>query len=146
MATKNREIVAIGSYLEGAKCEIYTRKAVFKHLQKDPITATTMIKYELCRNCSVEITEEHSISDEKELNKRMELNVFRSVGDKLKADSISLWIDQRIPLRIDVREGATATHGGQFLSTKKRTVAKIKYPFENLPEKLAAPRTIKMIK
>lgn len=145
MATTKREIVHEGAILEGAKCEIYTRKEVFKGLQKDPITSANMIKYELCRNCSVEITKELELTDEDDIKLRDRLSVFRSLGDKLKADSITVFVDQKLPLKVEVREGATATHGGRYMSTKKRTVANIKYQFENLPQKLEAPATTKKI-
>lgn len=139
MGNNKREIVHSGAMLEGAKCEIYTRKEVFKGLHKDPITSVNMIKYELCRNCSVEITKEHILTDELEREKRENLGVFRSLGDKLKGDSITVFVEQKIPLTVTVVEGATATHGGRFMSTKKRTIANIKYQFDNLPERLNAP-------
>ena len=71
-----------------------------------------------------------------ELKKRDELNVHGEVGDKLKALSITLYVDEKKKLKIDVKEGQTATHGGRLISTKKRTVGEIKYPFDNIKSNL----------
>lgn len=90
-----------------------------------------MLVYELDRNCSVEVTEALELSDEeKEL--RNKLGVHGEVGDKLKADAITLYVNEKRKLRIIVKEGQTATHGGHLISTRKRTVGVIKYPFQNL--------------
>lgn len=140
------EIVKEGSLLEGAKCEIYTRKETVKGLHRDPITSVMMLKYELNRNCSVEITKEHDLKTDEDIALRRKLAVFNSLGDKLKADSISIYIEQKLPLKVTVQEGATATHGGRFMSTSKRTVAKISRQLKNLPEMLAAPAVPKLLK
>lgn len=70
---------------------------------------------------------------------------FNSLGDKLKSDSITVFINQHRPIKFTVSEGATATHGARFASTTKRTVARIKYMFHNSPAKLDAPATPKLI-
>lgn len=130
------EIVTTGSILEGLKCEVYTRKEVLKGLQKDPITSKPMIKYELSRNCSVEIVQALVLTDDDEKKKRTEKSVYGNLGDKMKGDRISLYIDQRLPVKVIVREGITHTHGGHLISTKNRTVAVLKYQFPNLPDLL----------
>lgn len=146
MGKNNRVIVESGALLEGAKCEIYTRKEVLKGLHKDPVTSATMIKYELSRNSSVEVTQEHPLTTQEDIDLRKGiLNFFNSLGDKLKADSISVYINQLRPVKFTVSEGATATHGGRFASTTKRTVARIKYVFPNTPQELNAPATPKLI-
>lgn len=139
------EIVKAGAILEGAKCEIYTRKEVLKGLRKDPITSKAMLKYELSRNCSVEITKELELATQEERDLRISLHVYGKLGDKIKADSVSLYIDQKLPVKIEVKEGATHTHGGHFFSTKKRTIGVIKYQFPNLPDLLNDMKQNKLI-
>lgn len=146
MKRNKREIVASGSTIEGGKCEIYTRKETLKHLQKDPITSKNMVKYELERNSSVEVTEVHPLLTQEDKDLRSLIsNFFNELGDKLKADAITVYIDQVRPIKFIPIEGATATHGGRFASTRKRTVAVIKYEFTNNPRVLVAPAIPKQI-
>ena len=97
------EYVKIGEMVEGARCNIYTRREEWKSLQKDPITHKPMVKYELSRNCSVEITEKHKLSTPED-----------------------------IELGEPVVDASTARHEGRLFYTDKRTIGVIKYPFENL--------------
>lgn len=126
-----KEYIDVGEIVEGKKCKIYTRREDCKGLRADPITQKRMLVYELDRNSSVEVEEVLSLSpSEQELRKR--LNVHGQVGDKLKADAITIYIDVKRQLRFETKEGMTATHGGRLLSTKNRTIGQIKYPFQNL--------------
>lgn len=124
--------------VEGAKCEVYTRKEEFKGLRKDPITHKPMIVYELSRNCSVEVVEKLSLSTE-EIEERAGMGIHTEPGDKLKADAITLYVAEKRKLKIEVKEGQTSTHGGHLISTKKRTIGEIKYPFQNIQSKFALP-------
>lgn len=125
------EYINVGDTVEGAKCEIYTRREDFKGMRADPISGKSMLVYELDRNCSVEVTEALELTEqEKEL--REKFNVHGKVGDKLKADAITLYVNEKRKLKVTVKEGQTATHGGRLISTKKRTIGVIKYPFQNL--------------
>lgn len=132
------EFVNIGDMVEGSKCEIYTRKEEFKGLREDPITHKRMMVYELDRNCSVEVTAKLDLSDE-DSKKRVEMGVHGDIGDKLKADAITLYVDEKKKLKVEVKEGQTGTHGGRLISTKKRTVGEIKYPFQNIQSKFVLP-------
>lgn len=125
------EFINIGDMVEGAKCEIYTRKEMCKGLREDPITHSSMMVYELDRNCSVEVTEKLLLQNDA-LEKRNEMNIHCDVGDKLKADAITLYVDTRRKLKFEVKEGQTSTHGGQLASSKRRTIGEIKYPFQNI--------------
>lgn len=125
------EFIKAGDTVEGAKCEIYTRREDFKGMREDPISGRPMLVYELDRNCSVEVTEVLELTDEEKML-RNKLNVHGEVGDKLKADAITLYVNEKRKLKVTVKEGQTATHGGRLMSTKKRTVGVIKYPFQNL--------------
>ena len=61
---------------------------------------------------------------------RTSLNVHLKVGDKLKAKAIQLFVDTIRPIKIEVKEGLTSTHGGQLFSTNKRSIGKIKYAYD----------------
>lgn len=140
------EYVNVGDTVEGAKCDVYTRKELFKGLRKDPITRSVMSVYELDRNCSVEVTEELPLSGE-EAKKRESMGVHLSKGDKLKADAITLYVDSKRRLRFEVKEGQSGTHGGNLASTKSRTVGVIKYPFQCIQSKftLGGSNSVKSI-
>ena len=100
------EYIDTGDTVEGQKCEIYTRREDCKGLREDPITQEKIL--------------------------RDELNIHGEVGDKLKADAITVYVDVKRQLSVEKQEGLTSTHGGRLISTKKRTVGRIKYPFQNL--------------
>lgn len=117
--------------VEGAKCEVYARKQVVKGMYKDPITQKPMLKYELSRNCSVEVSKALDFTEDERLL-RDSMFVHYSVGDKIKGDSITLYLDQKRPVKFEVKEGLTSRHGGHLLSTDKRTIGVIKYTFDNL--------------
>ena len=125
------EYIKINDTVEGKKCEVYTRREDFKGLREDPITKKKMLVYELDRNCSVEVLESLELSLEDKAF-REGLCIHGEVGDKLKADAITLYVDGKRQLKVEVKEGLTATHGGRLISTKNRTIGKIKYPFPNL--------------
>mgnify|MGYP003105804079 CR=1 FL=1 len=112
------EYIDTGDTVEGQKCEIYTRREDCKGLREDPITQKKMLVYELDRNSSVEVRESLILSEEEKIL-RDELNIHG-------------YVDVKRQLSVEKQEGLTSTHGGRLISTKKRTVGRIKYPFQNL--------------
>lgn len=50
----------------------------------------------------------------------------------MKADAITIYVDVKRQLTVEKQEGLTSTHGGRLISTRKRTIGIIKYPFPNL--------------
>lgn len=125
------EYVNLGDCVEGAKCSICTRKYDHKGLREDPILQKPMSVYELSRNCSVEVTQVLPLTAE-ELEIRRQNNVHLEEGDKLNADSITLYVDEFRKMKFTVREGISGRHGGQLCDTRKRTIGQIKYPLENI--------------
>ena len=127
-----------GEFVDGKKCAVVTRKADFKGPHRDPLTNSIMMLYELSRNCSVEITQEHGEDIERLPN------VHYLVGDILEAGAIQLWVDtKRNNVDFVVKESVTATHGANLANTKKRTIGQIKYPrsvFDNLLGYTAKPK------
>jgi|GEM_PF-787841 len=131
MPDEVKRIMVHGSLAEGAKCGIYSRRVEWKGLRKDPITQKNMTLYELDRNCSVEITEEMTLTKE-EMDARKEFGVHLCKGDKLTADAIQLFVDvKRNSVKFEVKEGQTHTHGASLANTDKRTVGRIKTPLAN---------------
>ena len=129
MTEKTQEFIAEGEIVEGKKCDVYTRKSVWKGLQKDPITQKNMMLYELDRNCSDKVVQALQLADEEKIV-RTEKNVHGNEGDKIQGDAISLYVDsKRKDLNLVVKEGLSSTHGGHLGTTKSRTIGKIKYSF-----------------
>lgn len=126
------EFYNVGECIEGAACNLFTRKHnVYSCLQSHPLTGKPCVRIEMSRNASAEITQEVSL-DPDSLRLRIENGVHLSLGDKLKADSISVHVSQFRPVRFIVKEGATHTHGGHFASTNKNTLCSIRYAFEHI--------------
>lgn len=126
------EHVNTGEMVEGARCNIYTRKEEWKSMQRDPITHKPMVKYELSRNCSVEVTHKHEVTSSKDVELRANLPLYTEIGDKLKALCISVYIDQKKKLGDPVVETSSSRHEGRLFYTENRTIGVIKYPFDNL--------------
>lgn len=131
----SHEFYAPGDMIEGAKCDICTRKYDFKGLQKDPITNTPMVKYELSRNSHVEVTKVMAYSEE-EREKRDSLKVHYNLGDKICAESITVYLSSLTKVNFKNTEGVSHTHGANLYSSKERVVGVIKYPFNNLLKSL----------
>ena len=126
------EFYNAGECIEGGACDLFTRKHnVYSCLQSHPLTGKPCIRIEMSRNASAEITREADLGQEA-LLQRAERGVHLSIGDKLKADSISVHVSQLRPVRFIVKEGATHTHGGHFASTNKNTFCIIRYAFEHI--------------
>ena len=126
------EYVKTGEMVEGARCNIYTRKEEWKSMQKDPITHKPMVKYELSRNCSVEVTHKHNATSDQDVELRKQLPLHSEVGDKLKALCITVFIDQKKKLDKPTVVSSTGRHEGRLFYTEKRTIGIIKYPFESI--------------
>ncbi len=144
------EFVNIGDAIEGSKVEIYTRKETWKAPRLDPMTNKIMMVCELEKNCSAEITEVLSLPEEvrEKRDKKAKENgmtVHRELGDKLKAFAITVYIDSRRRLPVEVREGMTSTHGGRLISCPKYTFASIKYPFVAIASKFLPSNEVKQI-
>lgn len=125
------EYVCAGEMVEGAHCGIYTRKEEWKGLHEDPITKKAMTKYELSKNCSVEIRKKQLLTEE-ELAIRAGKPLYMEVGDKLKAQCITVYIDQKRKLPAPTIDKSTGRHEGRLFDTTKRTLGVIKYPIASL--------------
>ena len=123
--------VDIGEIVEGKKCDIVTRKHIWKGIAKDPITNCNMTLYELDRNCSVTVSEEVVLSSAEEKECRDSHNVHGKLGDEIRAYAIQLFVDvKRNCLKFRVSEGQSSTHGAELEHTSTRTIGRIKYPLD----------------
>lgn len=135
-----REFVNIGDAIEGSKIEIYTRREIWKGMRIEPMTHKVMLVCELDRNCSTEITEIVTLTNEElqahdDYASKNNMKIYRDMGDKLKALAITVFTDAKKRLPVVVKEGQTATHGGHLISCPKYTFAVIKYPFVAIASK-----------
>lgn len=130
--------ISPGETVDGKKCAVITRKTDSKGLHRDPLTNSVMMLYELSRDCSVEVIQEHG-DDVERLP-----DVHYLVGDMLEAGAIQMWVaTKRDNVDFTVIEGVSGRHGAQCAETKKRTIAQIKYPrsvFNNLLGYTAKPK------
>lgn len=142
------ELYNAGDTVVGATCEIITRKEDFKGLQKDPIYGKRMTKYEMSRNCKVEITKKHDISDEEIKKHQKTRNICFEEGDKVNADCITVYVEQNRPLGKPTIIMESGRHEARQFNTKKRTIGIIKYPFDHIMKVTAkiAAGNIKLLK
>ena len=120
--------------VEGARCEIFARRPDCKGLARNPHTHSRAWLCELSLNASIEVaaTDEYT---EEELSLRRALGVHFNVGDKLRADKITVYVECRAKPKFKPQEGMSATHGGNLCSTSSRTMGIIKAPFHCLQSK-----------
>ena len=122
-----------GERLGGAHGELYCRKeSVISSLQKNPFTGKPCIRIELSRNCTSAISKSLDISDSDIKAILDKFGMHHKLDDRLVADAISVYVDQRRPVKFTVKEGATHRHGGRFASTTNPTFSEIKYPQEHI--------------
>lgn len=122
-----------GDRLGGEHGELYCRKEnVCASLQKNPFTGKTCIRVELSRNSTSQIAKAFDLSDEHLASLIRQYGIHHALGDRLVADAITVYIDQRRPPKFKADEGVTHRHGGRFLSTVQPTFSEIKYAQEHI--------------
>lgn len=139
--------------IEGEKVELFARKVQSKAPMKDEHIGKIVIAYDLTRNSSAEITKAVTLTDEdKEICKKVcgekGLSLHCDVGDKLRGDSITVYIQGIKKLKQNVSEGHSHTHGGTTMTSDRRTFGIISYPFKNFRDKYNAlpQKGVKQIK
>lgn len=119
--------------LGGKHCELYCRKEnICSSLQRNPFTGKSCIRVELSRNATSEISKELDLSDKDLRDLIATHQIHHSLGDRLCADAITVYIDQLRPIKFKKDEGATHTHGGRFASSINNTISIIKYTHEHI--------------
>ena len=142
------ELYNTGDAIDGAHCQIVTRKEEWKGLQKDPIYGKNMTKYEMSRNSRAIIEKKHDISEEEIKKHKEKRNICFEVGDMVKGDSITVYVEQLRPLKEPNIINDSGRHEARQFFTKKRTLGIIKYPFAHIMEVTAqiAQGNIKLLK
>lgn len=128
----------VGDTIEGQAVDC-TGKAFYSNgLKKHPITKKTMRLYTTDRTSQAVVRTEGIIPDDEELREATQ-HFHRNVKDKVTGDALSLYIDLKTAVRIEVlhgKEGASHRHGTQFASCRKHTIATVKVPLQNILKKL----------
>lgn len=118
--------------IEGAHCELYCRKQTpCSSLQKHPVSGKLCIRVELSRNATAEITKELDLTEDQKKAK-LDMGIHSNLGDKLIGDAITVFVEQRRPIKFATDEGATHRHGANFASTTNPTLGEIKYAHEHI--------------
>lgn len=126
--------MGLGEKVEAASCGVYARKVRWKGFQKDPITQKNMMMYQLDRNCSVEVVKELDFSKE-EKTAKAKGRIHTSLGDKLTAETIHLYVDTKRKIKFEVKEGQSHRHGASLTTTKVHTIGEITTPVPNYKSK-----------
>lgn len=125
----------IGDTIEGEKTDGHARKWMPRGLKKHPVTLKTMFLYVTDRNSRIEVTEAGVIPEDEQLKNALK-DCHRNVGDALECDSLSIYVNQKTPIKPDVKEGVSGRHGATLFHTAKQTIASIKTPIENVLKRL----------
>lgn len=125
----------VNDTIEGEKVEVVTRRLESKGLVKHPVLGKTMIRYSCDRNSSAEVKEQGVVPEDEKLRNATSY-YHRAVGDRLECDAMSVYIDQKKPVRSTVKEGVSGRHGASKFSTSKQTVANITTPLDNALKRL----------
>ena len=122
-----------GDRLGGEHGELYCRKEnVCSSLQKNPFTGKPCIRIELSRNSTSAISKVLDLTVPETAAMVAKFGIHHSIEDRLVADAISVYVDQKRPIRFLVKEGATHRHGARFASTLNPTFSEIKYAQEHI--------------
>ena len=109
----------------------YTRKAIQKGLYEEPITHRRMFKYAFDRNSIVQVTQSINTEDP-DYQTFQDHRVHMELKDKLSSDAIVVFFDSKKPVRLEVKEGLTGTHGGYIMKKVIRFIATITVPLANV--------------
>lgn len=90
-----------------------------------------MYRYSSSRNSSAVVNKTHIVPDDPEIIAAT-LNYHRSVGDMLECSGMKVYVDSPRRIRVVADEGATHTHGANFASTDKHTIAIVSTPLSCL--------------
>lgn len=116
-----------GDIIEGGSIICHVRWSDKRGLKKHPITQEALYLYVTDRNSEAEIIKTIDPPDDFELRTKTQ-HFHRELGDKLKADSLSIFVKKFNAIRIQVKEGISARHGAQILNIPYKTIAEIKTP------------------
>lgn len=123
-----------GDSIEGRKLDVFSRKIEKSSTLLNCGVLGRCVKYKCDRNASAEITQE--LTEVQKSNLRNKDNSKLGLSDKLKCDALFVLHEGCRHLSITKDEGATHTHGGQYINTKTRSYSEITTPFEQIEKAL----------
>lgn len=127
----------LGDTIEGEAVDFDGRVIRAQGPKKHPLTKKLMRVFTTDKN-SHAIVRVAGIEPENVEQRDLTAHYHRSVGDKVTADALSVFVDLRTKVRVETihGEGASSQHGTNFASVKANTVATVKMPLQNLLKKL----------
>lgn len=124
----------VNDTIEGQKVDCVTRRFERKGLKRHPAYDKVMFVFSCDRNSSAEVVE----AVPAELAEAPGTEFFhRMVGDCLKCDAMSVYVNQKKPVVPVVKEGVSGRHGASLIHTTNHTIASIKVPLQNVMKRLA---------
>ncbi len=119
--------------IEGRKIKVYSRKILKTSTLIMCKILGRCVKYKCDKNSSAQIEQELEKKDKDKLrNPLSNLNV----DDKLKCDALFVLHSGIKYITPSHDEGATGTHGGQYIHTTTRSYAEITTPFKHIEDAL----------
>jgi hypothetical protein len=124
------KLININDTIDAEHTDGETRKFLWKGPKIHPQIKKRMTLYECDRNSYAEIIKEYKGVPEEGTD-----HFNRSLGDRLEADAISVYIDTRRKIKSDVVNNS-GRHKIQEFKIRDRCIATIKVPLKNLEKHL----------
>lgn len=127
-----------GDTIHGEQSDSHSRKILWKGLKVEPITKQKMTLYECDRNSYSEIIKDSLPKDCNNTTKEF----HKEIGDSLEADAISIYIRTNRKIKITVKEGASGTHGAQYVNCRNYSISRIKTSLPCLLKSIEARKAL----
>ncbi len=128
----------VGDTVEGQAMDCDGRVFRLQGMKKHPITKEMMSLYTTDRNSHAKVAKAGVVPDDEKL-KKATAHFHREVDDKVTGDALSIYVDSKKKVRIEVlhgQESASGQHGIKYANIRKRTIATVKVALPNLMKKL----------
>lgn len=129
---------SVGDTIEGEAIDFDGRVIRPQGAKKHPLTKKLMKLFTTDKN-SHAIIRKAGKEPTDDLLRDVTSNFHRDVGDKLTADSLSVYTDLRASVKPETLHGGAAAsgqHGINFVSVRDHSIATVKVPLQNLQKKL----------
>lgn len=126
---------AAGDVIEGLVVDCQVRCWNWKGLKKHPLTGKRMTLYTTDRNSDATVRKTKPEYDDENIKEQTK-HFHRIVGDTLKADALSVYIDKLSKIQPEVKEGISGRHGAQLIHSTWHTIAEIRTPLDNARKRL----------
>ena len=120
-----------GDTVEGECVDVQVRKWVPCALVKHPIVNKIMMRYKTDRNSQAVVISPLNMDNCYSTNE-VSSKYHRNVGDGIKCDGMTVYVDCKRTLSVKHEGGVTHRHGAGCLSIRFHTIATISTPLSNL--------------